>query len=112
VRFLPVPFTSRDFQALLAAEPPRAASAARPAPQTVPGAAFDPGAQAAGLEAIVLAAVREEVARKVDEIARRSVEDAVRRLVPELAEAVIRAELAKLLKDVEAAAVTDPEEDP
>lgn len=113
VRFLTVPFTSRDFQALVPAEPARASAQAHPlpAPQPAPGFTTDPRVSSAGLEAIVLAAVREEVARKVDDIARKTVEDAVLRLVPELAEAIIRSELAKLLKDVEAGAVTDPEEE-
>jgi hypothetical protein len=43
--------------------------------------------------------IRREVERLVSDTARQAIEVAVLRLVPELAEAIIRAELARILND-------------
>lgn len=114
--FLPLPFTSRDLLAALGSQRPGAVPPGAPAsgfrPATPSASAPAPVAPALPDAGVLADLVREEVRRLVEETARRVVEEAARRLVPELAESLIKQELARLLKEVEDAALADrPPED-
>lgn len=107
-RFLTVPFTTRDLldslglgtaPAPVAAEPAWTAAPPPPAPVAAGGPALS--------DARVAEMVRAEVERQVGQIAHALVEDLARRIVPEMAESLIKQELARLLSETEANAPLD-----
>ncbi len=111
-RSVRIPFTTKDLVQAMAREPALARPAA-PAPagvQPPPAAPVAPGRREPSQESAAALAdlVREEVARQLADLARKTLDDTVRRIVPELAETIIKEELARILRVSDEAAVQDP----
>ena len=105
-RSVRIPFTTKDLVQAVAREPaPAVLPMPTPASPVAP-AHREPTHEPAPAAAADL--VREEVARQVAEIARRTIEETVRKVVPELAETLIKEELARILRVSDEAAVQDP----
>jgi hypothetical protein len=106
-RVLPIPFTARDLLEALGSSAghiptqPTSLNSPFPAnssPAYVPADTANIPASVPSTEAMT-EIIRREVERLVSDTARQAIEVAVLRLVPELAEAIIRAELARILND-------------
>lgn len=109
-RFLTVPFTTRDLLDSLGlgtaptpSAPEPAWTVAPPPPAPVPHASGGPTLS----DARVAEMVRAEVERQVGQIAHALVEELARRIVPEMAESLIKQELARLIADAETGAPLD-----
>ena len=105
-RSIRIPFTTKDLVQAVAREHGPAVFPMPPPTSPVAPARREPmhePAPAAGADL-----VREEIARQVAEITRRAIEETVRKVVPELAETLIKEELARILRVSDEAAVQDP----
>lgn len=111
-RFVTVPFTSHDLLTALAPgdhAPPRDDTdlvRADGVPAAAPAARFRHEATP-GLEARIADLVRAEVTRQLEELTRATVAEVAHRVVPEMAENLIKQELARLIAETEATAPLD-----